>query len=119
MMNLAHFQALFRDSPNLYLVMSPELIILGANNAYLRTMRRTADELVGQYVFDVFPEDLGNPGATDAGVLKGSLLRALENGEPDTTSFVRYAIPVETATGTVFEERYWSTPSTRSAPSAS
>ena len=109
MMNLAHFQALFRDSPNLYLVMSPELVILGANDAYLRTMQRTADELVGRYVFDVFPEDLSNPGATDAGVLKASLLRALENGEPDTTSFVRYAIPVETATGTVFEERYWST----------
>ena len=107
-MTPVQFEALFRDSPNLYLVLSPALIILGANTAYLQTMQRTAEELVGRYVFDAFPEDTSNPGATDAGELKASLLRALEKGEPDTSAFVRYAIPITTATGTRFEERYWS-----------
>jgi PAS domain S-box-containing protein len=109
MMNLAHYQALFRASPYPYLVLAPDLTIIGASEAYLRSVRRTAEELMGQYLFDAFPEDPSNPGATDTGEVKGSLLRALAKGEPDTTAFVRYAIPVETPAGTVFEERYWST----------
>ena len=109
MMNLAQYQALFRASPYPCLAMSPDLVILGASDAYLRSVHRTEAEIVGRYVFDVFPEDPRNPGATDTGEVKASLLRALSKGEPDTTAFVRYAIPVETGSGTVFEERYWST----------
>jgi len=109
MMNLVHYQALFRASPYPYLVMAPDLTIIGASGAYLRSVQRTEAELLGRYVFEAFPEDPSNPGATDTGEVKGSLLRALAKGEPDTTAFVRYAIPVETPAGTVFEERYWST----------
>jgi PAS domain S-box-containing protein len=89
--------------------MSPDLVIIGASGAYLRSVQRTEDELVGQYLFDAFPPDPDNPGATDKVEVKASLLRALAKGEPDITAFVRYAIPVKTPTGTVFEERYWST----------
>jgi PAS domain S-box-containing protein len=108
MMNFADYQALFRASPYPYLVLAPDLTIIGANEAYLRAVRRTADELVGRYVFDAFPEDARNPHTTDANELKASLLRAFNDGVPTATAFVRYAIPVATPAGTVFEERYWS-----------
>ena len=109
MMTLSEFQALFRVTPYPYLVMSPDLTIVAASGAYLRSVRRTEEDIVGRYVFDAFPEDPDNPDATNIGEVKASLLRALAKGEPDTTAFVRYAVPVQTPDGVQFEERYWST----------
>ena len=109
MMKLSDYQALFRASPYSYLVMAPDLTILGASGAYLRSVQRTEEDIVGRYVFDAFPEDPDNPEATDVSEIKSSLLRALAKGEPDTTAFVRYAVPIATPEGIKFEERYWST----------
>jgi PAS domain S-box-containing protein len=109
MMKLSDYQALFRASPYPYLVMAPDLTIIGASGAYLRSVQRTEEDIVGRYVFEAFPENPDNPDATDIQEVKASLLRALAKGEPDTTAFVRYAVPVETPDGTRFEERYWST----------
>jgi PAS domain S-box-containing protein len=109
MMTLSDYQALFRASPYSYLVMAPDLTIVGASGAYLRAVRRTEEEIVGRYVFDAFPEDPDNPDATDVSEVRESLLRALAKGEPDTTAFVRYAVPIDTPHGRRFEERYWST----------
>ncbi|WP_020653728.1 PAS domain-containing hybrid sensor histidine kinase/response regulator [Massilia niastensis] len=109
MMNLSDYQALFRASPYPYLVMAPDLTIIGASGAYLRSVRRTEEDIVGRYVFDAFPADPDNPEATDIAEVKASLLRALAKGEPDTSAFVRYAVPVDTPEGRKFEERYWST----------
>jgi PAS domain S-box-containing protein len=109
MMTLSDFQALFRASPYPYLVMAPDLTIVGASGAYLRSVHRTEEDIVGRYVFEAFPENPDDPGATDVSEVRGSLLRALAKGEPDTTAFVRYAVPVDTPEGRKFEERYWST----------
>ena len=108
-MKLSDYQALFRHSPYGYLVMSPDLTIIGASGAYLRSVQRTEEDIVGRYVFDAFPENPSDPNATNISEVKASLLRALAKGEPDTTAFVRYAVPIETAEGKKFEERYWST----------
>jgi PAS domain S-box-containing protein len=109
MLTLSDYQALFRVSPYPYLVMAPDLTILAASGAYLRSVRRTEEDIVGRYVFDAFPEDPNNPEATNITEVKASLLRALAKGEPDTSAFVRYSVPVQAPEGTRFEERYWST----------
>jgi PAS domain S-box-containing protein len=108
-MTLSDYQALFRASPYPYLVMKPDLTIVGASGAYLRSVQRTEEEIVGRYVFDAFPAEEGNAEATDIGEVKASLLRALAKGQPDTTAFVRYAVEVDTPQGKKYEERYWST----------
>ena len=109
MMTHDEYRALFRASPYSYLVMAPDLTIIGASGAYLRSVRRTEEDIVGRYVFEAFPENPDDPAATAISEMKESLLRALAKGEPDTTAFVRYAVPVETPEGRKFEERYWST----------
>jgi PAS domain S-box-containing protein len=109
MMNLHHYQALLRASPYPYLVMTPDLTIVAASRAYLRSVGRSEEDIVGRYVFDAFPQDPAKPDATDIAEVKASLLRALAKREPDTTAFVRYAVPVDGADGPRFEERYWST----------
>jgi PAS domain S-box-containing protein len=108
-MNLSDYQALFRASPYPYLVMDTELNIIGASGAYLHSVKRTEEEIVGRYVFDAFPENPHDPGSTNMVEVKASIARALAKGEPDTPPFLRYAVQVQTPQGPVFEDRYWST----------
>ncbi|MDB5759165.1 MAG: hypothetical protein JWM30_2454 [Burkholderia sp.] len=104
------FEALFNASPYPYLLMSvPELTIIGANRAYLHGVGRTAKDIVGQYVFAAFPENPGDPDSTNLQEVRTSIERAVATKLPDTTPFLRYAVPRQTAEGTVFREIYWST----------
>jgi PAS domain S-box-containing protein len=103
------FEALFRASPYPYLVMANDLTIIGASDAYLRAVGRTEAEIVGRYLFDAFPENPDDPDSTNVIQVKSSLMKALATGQPDTAAFIRYAVPLKTAQGVVFQERFWST----------
>jgi PAS domain S-box-containing protein len=100
---------LFHASPYPYLVMSNDLTIIDANPAYLRAVGRTKEDIVGRYVFDAFPENPGDPDSTNVREVKASLETAIATRRPHTTPFLRYAVPEQTAEGTVFREMYWST----------
>lgn len=104
------FEALFNASPYPYMLMSvPELTIIGANPAYLNSVGRAADDIVGKYVFAAFPPNSSDPDSTNVEEVRISIERAIATKLPDTTPFLRYAVPQETPQGTVFREIYWST----------
>jgi PAS domain S-box-containing protein len=103
-----HF-LLFRASPYPYLVMANDLTIIDANNAYLRSVGRTKEDIVGRYIFDAFPQNPADPDSTNLQVVKESLETAIATAQPHTTPFLRYAVPKQTPEGTIFAERYWST----------
>ncbi|MDL2355237.1 MAG: ATP-binding protein [Pseudomonadota bacterium] len=109
MNQLPDFAALFRASPSPCLLMDCQLHIIGANQAYLASTGRVEAELLGRYVFEAFPENPDDPDSTNVAEVRASLLRAIASGAPDTTAFLRYSVPRRTATGTVFDERFWST----------
>ena len=103
------FEALFNVSPYPYLLLSaPDLTIIGANAAYLRSTGRTAKDIVGKHVFQAFPENPADPESTSIQDVRDSIERAIATKLPDTTPFLRYAVPHETSEGTVFQEIYWS-----------
>lgn len=103
------FKALFNASPYPYLLLSaPDLTIIGANPAYLHRVGRTAEDIIGQYVFTVFPENPSDPASTNVHEVRTSIERAIATKLPDTTPFLRYAVPHETPEGPVFQEIYWS-----------
>lgn len=108
MMTADDYRSLFRTSPHAYLVLDPELIIVGASTAFLRSVQRTEEEIAGRHIFDAFPEDPKNPGGTDASSIKKSLLQVLSKREPDTMPVVPYAIQIDTPDGPRFKTRYWS-----------
>jgi PAS domain S-box-containing protein len=109
MSQLPDFEALFRVSPYPYLLMDRQLNIVGANQAYLKSTGRVEADLLGRYIFDAFPENPDDPDSTNVAEVRASLLRAIASGEPDTTAFLRYSVPRQSAAGTVFDERFWST----------
>lgn len=102
------YQALFYVTPSPFLVLTPDLIIADVNAAYLQATGRDRDDLLGQYVFDAFPDNPADPAADGMRNLSASLNRVLETGERDIVAPHKYDIPVVAEPGT-FEERYWST----------
>ena len=99
-------QRLFQGLPTAYLVMTPDLVIAEANEAYLELLGRTREDLIGRPVFEAFPP---SPDALDeAGrnPLQTSFERARDTGRPDALPLFRYSVS-DTATGEVVE-RWWS-----------
>ncbi|MDO1446538.1 PAS domain-containing protein [Rhodocytophaga aerolata] len=92
--------------PDLYLIFSPDFIILNASNAYLEATLTQRSQLIGRHVFEVFPENL-HTSTPLAPNLSASVEQALATKKPHTMAVQPYDIPHPTQAG-VFLERYWS-----------
>ncbi|OIJ66601.1 PP2C family protein-serine/threonine phosphatase [Streptomyces mangrovisoli] len=101
------YAALFQATPSANLLLDPALTIVDVNQAFLRVTGRSREDLMGQYLFDAFPDNPGNPEADGVHNLNASLQRVLTTGRMDTMVLQRYDIPVADRPGE-FEERWWS-----------
>ena len=99
------FRALFEAAPGLYLVLAPDLTIVAASDAYLQATMTMRTEIVGRPLFDVFPDNPADPGATGVANLSASLERVLSERRSDTMAVQKYDIPKPDGS---FEERHWS-----------
>jgi two-component system sensor kinase FixL len=104
-MQSTDFRLLFESMPGLYLVLTPELQIVGASNAYLRATLTTREGIVGRNLFEVFPDNPDDPEATGVTNLRASLDRVLKSRSPDAMALQKY--DVRRPDGG-FEEKYWS-----------
>jgi serine phosphatase RsbU (regulator of sigma subunit) len=102
------YAALFAATPSPCMVLTPELIIVAVNAAYLEITGRERHELLGRHVFAAFPANPANPDADGMRNLTVSMRRAFDTGERDIMAPQKYDIPVPGRPG-VFQERYWST----------
>jgi PAS domain S-box-containing protein len=91
-------------APGLNLVLSPELIIVAVSEAYLAATLTKRNDILGKYLFDVFPDNPDDPSATGVNNLRASLNHVLQHGEAHTMADQKYDI--RTPDGS-FEERYW------------
>jgi signal transduction histidine kinase len=101
----AELNNLFESLPGLYVVLTPDLKIVAASDAYLKATFTTREGIVGRDLFEVFPDNPGDPSATGVSNLRASIDRALRAGVADTMAIQRY--DVRRPDG-AFEERYWS-----------
>ena len=102
------FRALFESAPGLYLVMTPSFEIVAASDAYLRATMTRRSDILGQHLFDVFPDNPDDPTATGVKNLTTSLERVLSEKRPDAMAIQKYDIRRPESEGGQFEERYWS-----------
>lgn len=98
-------EPIFRALPGLYLVLTPDLVILEATDALLEQTHVKRAEAMGQHVFRIFPNNPDTPLLDSEGTVYRSLQQALLHKKPYHTDVLRYDIP--TADG--FKERYWKT----------
>jgi len=102
------YRALFESIPGLYLVLSPELVILTASDSYLQaTMTRRAD-IIGRPLFEVFPDNPDDPAASGVSNLRASLQRVIAERVPDAMAVQKYDIQQPAEQGGGFEQRHWS-----------
>src|SRR5689334_14369236 len=102
------FRALFESAPGLYLVLTTDLTIVAVSEAYLRATMTERDAIVGRSLFEVFPDNPGDPSATGVTNLRASLERVLRHKRPDAMAVQKYDIRRPETEGGGFEERHWS-----------
>ena len=92
------FQALFQSMPTPFMVLDNDLRFVAANAAYLKTMARTASDLIGTHVFDAFPES-----PERKAVIQRAFTTALVGTE---NSIARFAFAIERP-GKGRTDSYW------------
>lgn len=102
------FRSLFESAPGLYLVLTRDLHIVAASDAYLRATMTQRDAILGRHLFDVFPDNPDDTTATGVRNLRSSLERVIATGAPDAMAVQKYDIRRPPEEGGGFEERYWS-----------
>lgn len=99
------FRTLFQSAPGKLAVLSPRTYrLLAVTDEYAAATFTDPANLLGQGLFEVFPDNPDDPGADGSSSLRASLKRVETLKCQDTMVVTRY--PIRTPDGT-FEERYW------------
>ena len=101
------FQNIFESCPSPLLVLSTSFVIVAVSNTYLKATNTKRSEIIGQYLFDVFPDNPDDPDTTAVANMKASLNRVMQNKTADTYAIQRHDIRLPNDEGEGYEERYW------------
>jgi two-component system, sensor histidine kinase and response regulator len=102
------YRRIFQSAPQLYLVLDQGLRIVDASDLYLHATMTERGQIVGRYIFDVFPDNPEEVAATGHSNLKDSLDSVMRNLESHTMAVQKYDIRRPEEVGGGYEERYWS-----------
>jgi PAS domain S-box-containing protein len=97
---------LFQSAPACYVVLTPELVIVTASDAYVKMTMTRHEDIVGRPIFDAFPVNPDGPSSTAEADLRASVSRVVATGCPETLPVHKYDIR-RANDGGAFEERYW------------
>ena len=100
------YAAVFAAQPTAYLVLTPDLVIVEANRAYLTLLGRRRDEIVGRQVFEAFPPSIDTLDEHGRNPVELSFMRCRDTGLVDPMSLQQYAV-LDESSGQVVE-RFWS-----------
>ncbi|HEX4339997.1 MAG TPA: ATP-binding protein [Polyangiaceae bacterium] len=102
------FKLLFQESPDVLLVLLPDAptyTMVGATRARLEVTHTTREQTMGHGLFELFPDNPDDPGATGTSNLRASLDRVLATRAADTMAVQKYDIRGPDG---AFQARYWS-----------
>lgn len=95
------FRNLFASLPSPFMILDRDLKFVEMNDAYLATTQRRREELIGRYVFEVFPEK-----PERLALFRDAFERALR-GEVNTLVKTLFRVPRPVAEGGGFRDVYW------------
>ncbi|KAA9340647.1 PAS domain-containing protein [Adhaeribacter soli] len=90
--------------PGEYLILDTSLIIQNASDDYLAATGTRRQDIVGKYVFDIFPDNPELPERKQVGPLKESMQQVIQSKKANRISCLRYDIP---GANGAFEQRFW------------
>jgi PAS domain S-box-containing protein len=98
----------FETVPDLYLILSPDLVILTASDAYLSATYKERDAIRGKHFFEVFPALPDSDATAD---VRSSLEWVLQHRQPHQMPLQRYDVTRPEQPGG-FEGKHWLTTNT-------
>ncbi|WP_051971335.1 ATP-binding protein [Massilia sp. 9096] len=108
------FEVAFHGSPIGQYLLAPtdQLEILAVNDAFLRSVARRREDVLGRPLFEVFPNNPTDPHDTGVQDLARSIRDAIEAGASQKMAAQRYPIEMERDGRRWFEIMYWSATNT-------
>ncbi|GAB1816401.1 hypothetical protein MUNTM_54440 [Mycobacterium sp. MUNTM1] len=106
MLNAAANNPVFAVTAAPYLLLDAKLNIRAVNDAYLRATSRERDELIGEHMFDAFPDNPADAAASGVHNLQASLNRVLRGAAAHEMPIQRY--DVAPSGSTEFIPKVWS-----------
>ncbi|SOC81053.1 PAS domain S-box-containing protein [Salinimicrobium sediminis] len=94
-----------QNAPDAYLVLTPDFHIEMASDAYLRATETTREEIIGKYLFFVFPDNPSSPEASGVENLRTSLKEVLTTKKAHRMPIQNYYVPGPNGN---FIQKYWS-----------
>ncbi|MFF4506732.1 PP2C family protein-serine/threonine phosphatase [Streptomyces sp. NPDC001401] len=101
------YSAVFQALPGMVALLTPELVYVDVNDDFAQLAGRSREQLLGRYIFDVFPENPNDPAAAGMRETRESMLRVVATGERDTMAVLRYDIEDAQRPGH-WQEHFWS-----------
>jgi signal transduction histidine kinase len=96
----------FNAQPGATLLLSPDWVIVGASDDYLAATLTERATIVGQPIFDAFPDNPATPEAKAVANVRASLETVLATKQPHEMAPQHYDVPDRTRPGR-FVERHW------------
>jgi PAS domain S-box-containing protein len=96
----------FNAQPGATLLLSAEWVIMGASDDYLAATLTERDTIVGQHIFDAFPDNPLTPEANAVANVRASLMQVLATKQPHDMAPQHYDVPDRAHPGR-FVERHW------------
>jgi PAS domain-containing protein len=97
---------IFNALPGANLLLAPDLRIVGASDDYLAATITQRATIVGQFIFDAFPDNPETPEANGVANVRASLEQVLATKQPHTMAPQHYDVPNPAQPGQ-FVERHW------------
>jgi signal transduction histidine kinase len=98
--------SVFNAQPGATLLLSPDWVIVGASDDYLTATLTQRDTIVGQFIFDAFPDNPQTPEANAVANVRASLQQVLAARQAHEMAPQHYDVPDPTQPGR-FVERHW------------
>jgi PAS domain-containing protein len=96
----------FSALPSACVLLSPELVIEAASDSFVAVSATPRADMLGRYLFDVFPDNPHDPTAHSVAEVRAALERVLATGQPNELPTQRYALPDPEHPGQ-FVEHFW------------
>ncbi|MGW4101643.1 PP2C family protein-serine/threonine phosphatase [Streptomyces sp. NPDC004976] len=101
------YEAVFQALPSAVALFTTDLVYAEVNEAFLRSMGRTREQVVGRHLWDAFPDNPRDPAVPGMRKLRDSLRWVAATGQRDAMTLHRYDVQLPDRPG-AWEERYWS-----------
>ena len=98
------FKLIFDQMPGMCLILDTSFRILAQNEEHAQATLTTTKQVLGRELFEIFPDNPGDSGATGISAVRQSLLNVLKTRKMDVMPIIRY--DVRPMLGP-FAVRYW------------